>query len=54
MKDIGVSNYRVSHLDELLEYARVPPAVVQSECHVLYSNADVRSWCEKHGAHFQA
>ena len=32
LKSIGVSNYTVDHLEELLQYATVVPAVLQVEC----------------------
>ncbi|EGB12001.1 hypothetical protein AURANDRAFT_13753, partial [Aureococcus anophagefferens] len=53
-REIGVSNYTVPHLEELMTYAREPPAVVQSECSLLFSNDDVRRWCAARGVHFQA
>ncbi|KAH8044538.1 oxidoreductase [Aureococcus anophagefferens] len=53
-REIGVSNYTVPHLEELMTDAREPPAVVQSECSLLFSNDDVRRWCAARGVHFQA
>lgn len=54
VRHVGVSNYTVAHLDELLTYATAPPAVVQSEMSVLYGNRAVVEWCGRHGVHFQA
>lgn len=53
-KAIGVSNYTARHLLELLECCRVPPAVLQMECHPKLVHRQLRDICEKAGVHFQA
>ncbi|XP_027032556.1 uncharacterized oxidoreductase YtbE isoform X1 [Tachysurus fulvidraco] len=54
IKAIGVSNYTVSHLLELLGSCRVPPAVLQMECHPKLVQKQLRDICKEAGVHFQA
>lgn len=53
-KAIGVSNYTARHLSELLASCRVPPAVLQTECHPKLVQRQLRDICKKAGVHFQA
>jgi diketogulonate reductase-like aldo/keto reductase len=46
---IGVSNYMVRHLEELLSHATIPPAVNQIELHPWCQQRDVVAFCEAHG-----
>ena len=46
---IGVSNYMVSHLEELLAKAKVPPAVNQIEVHPFLQHRETRAFCAQHG-----
>ena len=46
---IGVSNFTVAHLEDLLSYAEILPSVNQIEVHPLYQQREVRAWCERHG-----
>jgi diketogulonate reductase-like aldo/keto reductase len=46
---IGVSNFMVHHLDELLGRAGIPPAVNQIELHPWCQQRDVVAFCETHG-----
>ncbi|PSC74818.1 glyoxal reductase-like [Micractinium conductrix] len=45
---IGVSNYEVRHLAELLSYAEVAPAVNQVECHPRWQQRELRAFCSDH------
>ena len=45
---IGVSNYEISHLEELLTYATVLPAVNQVECHPKWPQNELRQYCFEH------
>lgn len=45
---IGVSNFLVSHLEELLGKAKVVPAVNQIEVHPFLQQRETRAFCEKH------
>jgi diketogulonate reductase-like aldo/keto reductase len=54
VRAIGVSNFMVRHLDELLTHAKVVPAVNQIELSPFLQQRDVRSACEKHGIAVEA
>jgi diketogulonate reductase-like aldo/keto reductase len=45
---IGVSNYMVHHLEELLSHAKVVPAVNQIELHPWCQQRDVVAFCKAH------
>ena len=45
---IGVSNYMVQHLEELLSHAKIPPAVNQIELHPWCQQRDVVAFCKRH------
>jgi diketogulonate reductase-like aldo/keto reductase len=46
---IGVSNFLVPHLEELLAHAKVVPAVDQIEVHPFLQHRDTRAFCASHG-----
>lgn len=54
VKYIGVSNYTVGHLKELLEYATIKPYLHQFELHPLYFPEDVVNFCKENGIIVQA
>ncbi|WP_249019815.1 aldo/keto reductase [Conexibacter sp. S30A1] len=54
VRAIGVSNFMVEHLTELLAQATVVPAVNQIECHPYFQQPDVQSLDAKHGILTQA
>lgn len=45
---IGVSNFMVHHLEEILSHAKVPPAVNQIELHPWCQQRDVVAFCNAH------
>ncbi|WJX93397.1 NADPH-dependent aldo-keto reductase, chloroplastic [Trifolium repens] len=49
---IGVSNFSVKKLGDLLDVARVPPAVNQVECHPAWRQDKLRDFCKAKGVHF--
>ncbi|MFO0581439.1 MAG: aldo/keto reductase [Anaeromyxobacter sp.] len=51
---IGVSNYTVRHLEELLARCNVPPAVNQVELHPFLVQQELRAFCAKHGIAVEA
>ncbi len=51
---IGVCNFLVHHLEELLTFAEVPPALDQVEHHVRLQQPELRDWCADHGVTLQA
>jgi len=54
IKAIGVSNYMIPHLDELLATAEVVPAVNQIEVSPFLQQRAVRERCARHGIVVQA
>ncbi|KAK4478531.1 hypothetical protein RD792_014012 [Penstemon davidsonii] len=48
---IGVSNFSTKKLSDLLEIARIPPAVNQVECHPSWHQAKLRDFCKTKGVH---
>ncbi|WOH11072.1 hypothetical protein DCAR_0830551 [Daucus carota subsp. sativus] len=48
---IGVSNFTCKKLEDLLQVARVPPAVNQVEIHPGWQQTKLRSFCESKGIH---
>lgn len=46
---IGVSNFKPSHLKELLEDAEVVPAVNQIELHPMLAQHETRNFCKENG-----
>jgi diketogulonate reductase-like aldo/keto reductase len=51
---VGVSNYTVRHLDELLARASEPPAVNQVEYHPFLHQAPLLDHCRRHGIQLEA
>ena len=51
---IGVSNFMIHHLDQLLEIAEVPPAINQVEFHPHLQQPDLVRYCEEAGIAFEA
>ncbi|MDQ4472289.1 aldo/keto reductase [Enterococcus faecalis] len=54
VKAIGVSNFQVHHLEDLLSYAKVVPVINQVELHPKLDQKEVRDFCEKHDIKVQA
>jgi len=55
IRAIGVSNYTVRHLEELLASSpRIPPAVNQVEFHPWFSQRELLPYCRAKGIHLQA
>ncbi|MBL7253553.1 aldo/keto reductase [Actinoplanes sp. LDG1-01] len=54
VRAIGVSNFMVEHLTELLDKATVVPAVNQIEVHPYFQQRDVQAYGERHGILTQA
>lgn len=54
IKALGVSNYTEAHLRQMLGSCRVPPAVLQVECHPRLPQTALLGWCGQNGVHLQA
>lgn len=48
---VGVSNFSTKKLGDLLEVARIPPAVNQVECHPSWQQSKLRAFCKSKGVH---
>ncbi|XP_052299651.1 NADPH-dependent aldo-keto reductase, chloroplastic-like isoform X1 [Citrus sinensis] len=48
---IGVSNFSLKKLGDLLEIARIPPAVNQVECHPAWQQTKLQAFCKSKGVH---
>ncbi|XP_054719112.1 glyoxal reductase-like [Uloborus diversus] len=53
-KAIGISNYTIAHIQELLQYCSVVPAVLQIEVHPYLTQTAIRKFCVDNGIHVQA
>ena len=51
---IGVSNYTVKHLEELLKECTIKPMVNQVELHVFLQQPELVEFCKKHGILIEA
>ncbi|TIA93462.1 hypothetical protein E3P81_00939 [Wallemia ichthyophaga] len=55
IRSLGVSNYGVKHIEELLNSKpKYTPVVNQVEVHTMHSNSEVVEWCKKQGILVQA
>ena len=54
IKAIGVSNFEIHQLEDLLSYAKVVPVINQVELHPKLSQQALRDFCEKHNINIQA
>ncbi|KAJ7372167.1 hypothetical protein OS493_020596 [Desmophyllum pertusum] len=54
IKSIGVSNYTMDHLEELIQYATVVPAVLQVEFHPRLYQKELLEYCKSKGIQLQA
>ncbi|CAJ0933883.1 unnamed protein product, partial [Mesorhabditis belari] len=54
IKAIGVSNYLINHLEDLLSYATIFPAVNQAEYSLSYQMNDLVDYCARKGIVFQS
>lgn len=53
-KAIGVSNFNIHHIDNILRNSEVVPAINQVECHIGYQNVKLQAYCEEHGIKLEA
>ncbi|MDF9839900.1 MULTISPECIES: aldo/keto reductase [unclassified Paenibacillus] len=54
VKAIGVSNFQIHHLEDLLKDAEIRPAVNQVELHPYLSQQALRSYCREQGIQIEA
>ncbi len=53
-KAIGVSNYTITHLEEMKKYAKVPPAVNQAEFHPFLYQGELLNYCKQNNITLEA
>ena len=46
VKTIGISNFSVKKIDDLLQYAKITPAVNQVELHPYFRNEKLHKYCD--------
>lgn len=54
VKAIGVSNFKIHHLEDLLKNSEEKPVVNQVELHPLLSQEDLREFCQRHNIKVEA
>ncbi|WP_251554116.1 aldo/keto reductase [Neobacillus muris] len=54
VRAIGVSNFKIHHLDELLKDAEIQPMVNQVEYHPHLTQKDLLAYCQNHGIQLEA
>ncbi|QJX81331.1 aldo/keto reductase [Priestia megaterium] len=54
VRAIGVSNFQINHLEELMNQADVKPMVNQVEYHPNLTRPELREYCMKHGIQMEA
>ncbi|MEH7492180.1 aldo/keto reductase [Neobacillus niacini] len=54
VKAIGVSNFQVHHLEDVMKDAEIKPMVTQVEYHPMLTQAKVKAFCENNGIQFEA
>ncbi|DBA83694.1 hypothetical protein WJX77_001076 [Trebouxia sp. C0004] len=54
VKSIGISNFSVKKIEDLLQYAKIKPAVNQVELHPYFRNEKLHKYCDSKGIHLTA
>lgn len=54
IRAIGVSNFKIPHLERVLKECSIKPAVNQVECHPFFSQDELKSFCRKHDIFIEA
>lgn len=54
VKAIGVSNFQIHHLEDLMKDAEVKPMVNQVECHPRLTQKEVQAFCKEQGIQLEA
>lgn len=54
VRAIGVSNFKIHHLEELLQDAEIVPMVNQVELHPLLTQVELRNYCKEHKIQIEA
>lgn len=54
LRAIGISNFPVEKIQEVLDQCEIRPAVMQVECHPYYPAESVKEFCNEHGIVLQS
>jgi methylglyoxal/glyoxal reductase len=54
VKAIGVSNFQIHHLEDLMKDAEIKPMVNQVEYHPRLTQKELQSFCQEHGIQLEA
>ncbi len=54
VKSIGLSNFESERLEEVLAIAKIPPSVLQVECHPYYQQNELKKRVEKYDTRIEA
>ncbi|WP_454191058.1 aldo/keto reductase [Paenibacillus sp. Marseille-Q7038] len=54
IRAIGVSNFQIHHLEDLMKNSTIKPAVNQVELHPLLTQTELREYCSKHQIQIEA
>ncbi|MFJ5624499.1 aldo/keto reductase [Peribacillus loiseleuriae] len=54
VKAIGVSNFQVHHLEDLMNDAEIKPVVNQVEYHPRLTQKEIQAFCQEHGIQLEA
>ena len=54
MRAIGVCNFQIHHLEDLLADAEIAPMVNQVECHPRLTQKELLSYCQEHNIQLEA
>ncbi|RDW16698.1 aldo/keto reductase [Oceanobacillus chungangensis] len=54
VKAIGVSNFQIPHLEELMKDAEIKPMINQVEYHPRLTQKDIQAFCQKHEIQLEA
>ncbi|MBP3848064.1 aldo/keto reductase [bacterium] len=54
VKSIGLSNFESERLEEVLAMAKIPPSVLQVECHPYYQQNELKKRVEKYGTKIES
>jgi len=54
IKSIGVSNFQIHHLEDLMKDAEIKPMVNQVEYHPRLTQKELKAYCKEHGIQLEA
>jgi diketogulonate reductase-like aldo/keto reductase len=54
IRAIGVSNFKINHLEDLISGAEIKPMVNQVEMHPLLAQTELRDYCKKQEIQIEA